>query len=74
MPVLSIDPEQWLDGAFPHIHRPEQLKDAVEQALNPTQEMKEKLDYYRDYFFTGLDGAASRRVKAEIDRIMKESS
>lgn len=71
MPVLSIDPEEWLAGAFPHIHRPDDLKGAVEEALHPTPEMKQRLDDYRNYFFIGLDGAASKRVKAEIDRIMK---
>ncbi|MBN2417289.1 CDP-glycerol glycerophosphotransferase family protein [bacterium] len=72
MPVLSIDPEEWLAGAFPHIHRPDELRGAVEQALHPTPDMERRLEQHRAYFFTGLDGGASKRVKAEIDRIMKE--
>jgi len=35
--------------------------------------MKQKLNEYRNYFFTGLDGKASRRVKKQIDAIMKET-
>jgi hypothetical protein len=71
MPVLSIDPKEWLDGAFPHMYKPEDLLPAVESALHPTDEMKKKLKEYRDYFFNGLDGNASSRVKQEIDKIME---
>lgn len=70
MPVLSIDPAEWLKGAFPHIDTPEKLSDAVRSALDPTEEMISRLNEYRDYFFTGLDGRASRRVKEVIDSVM----
>jgi len=70
MPVLSIDPKEWLDGAFPHMYSPSELLKTVEEALNPTEEMKIKLEEYKNYFFTGLDGRASVRVKKEIDGIM----
>ena len=39
---------------------------------DPTQEMKTKLQKYREYFFTGLDGKSAKRVKVKIDEIMKE--
>ncbi len=71
MPILSIDPKEWLRGAYPHISSPEELPDAVELALNPTSAMQEKLNEYRRYFFTGLDGAASQAVKAKIDELVK---
>jgi len=32
--------------------------------------MKTKLEEYRNYFFTGLDGKSSERVKKKIDEIM----
>ncbi|PIE78972.1 MAG: CDP-glycerol glycerophosphotransferase [Candidatus Delongbacteria bacterium] len=70
MPVLSIDPKHWLEGAFPHMYEPKDLLPAVEKALNPTQDMKEKLEEYRNYFFTGLDGKAGKRVKSKIDKLM----
>ncbi len=72
MPVLSIDPEEWLKGAFPHMHKPEDLLPAVEEALNPTDDMKTKLSEYRTYFFSGLDGKAGIRVKSEIERLLEE--
>jgi hypothetical protein len=71
MPILSIDPKEWLKDAYPHISAPEELTDAVALALNPTDEMKQKLDEYRNYFFTGLDGKSSQRVKAKIDELVK---
>lgn len=71
MPVLSIDPVEWLAGAFPHISSPDQLLEAVESALSPSAEMSRKLTEYRDYFFKGLDGNSSVRVKNIIDSILK---
>ena len=71
MDSVSIDPEEWLKGAYPHMHRPEDLLPAVKSALDPTSDMKRKLTEYRNYFFTGLDGHASKRVKAKIDELMK---
>ncbi|MGM0626785.1 MAG: hypothetical protein ACQETZ_01340, partial [Candidatus Fermentibacterota bacterium] len=70
MPILSIDPREWLEGAFPHMTSPDGLEDAVALALNPTQEMRRRLEEYRDYFFTGLDGNASQRVKEVMDGIL----
>ncbi len=72
MNSLSIDPKDWLAGAFPKMYKPDDLISAVQKALNPTYKMKRKLEYYRDYFFTGLDGKSSQRVKAKIDEMMRE--
>lgn len=71
MEVLSIKPEDWLKGAFPHISSPSELAIAVEKALNPTTEMLQKLTEYRNYFFTGLDGRSSQRVKAKIAQLLQ---
>lgn len=74
MPVLSIDPGDWLKGAFVHIDDPRDLPAAVETALNPTVEMRRQLKKHRNYFFHRLDGKASFRVKAKIDELMKGRS
>lgn len=74
MEVLSIDPKEWLLGAFPHLNSPDQLSEAVEKALNPTKEMTQKLNEYKNYMFTGLDGKSSQRVKAKIDQLLKEGA
>ncbi len=73
MSVLSIDPKEWLKGAFPHMFKPDDLLPAVESALNPTPEMKKKLVDYRSYFFSGLDGKSAERVKIKIDEIMERN-
>ena len=70
MPILSIDPREWLEGAFPHMTSPDELEDAVSLALDPTEEMREKLEEYRGYFFAGLDGNASQRVKEVMDGVV----
>ncbi|MCK5050845.1 MAG: CDP-glycerol glycerophosphotransferase family protein [Candidatus Cloacimonetes bacterium] len=72
MKSVSIDPKDWLEGAFPKMYEPNDLLPAVKSALDPIPEMKTKLHEYRKYFFTGLDGNSAKRVKDEIDEIMKE--
>lgn len=71
MPALSVEPEAWLKDAFVHVDNPAGLMAAVDQALNPTEHMKQKLAEYRAYYFVGLDGKSGQRVKAEIDTLMK---
>jgi len=71
MPKLSVDPAKWLEGAFPRMSEPNELQQVVEAALNPSDDMKKRLTSYRDYYFTGLDGKASHRVKKKIDKLMK---
>jgi hypothetical protein len=71
MDQLSIQPDEWLAGAFPHMHHPQEIRDAVAQALHPTLQMKTTLQEYRSYFFTGLDGQASCRVKTKIDELIQ---
>ncbi len=72
--VLSIHPRDWLKDAFPHLNNPNELSENVRLALDPTHNMKKRLAEYRDYFFTGLDGISSHRVKRVIDKLMKQSS
>ncbi len=73
MPVLSIDPKEWLLGAFPHMQSPDDLLTCVDQALNPTPEMRAKLEEYRNYFFTGLDGRSGERVMTKIYELLSRS-
>ena len=68
-PIMEVDPRQWLASAFPHAQRAEQLPEAVRQALNPTPTMREKLQEYQKFLYDDtLDGKASERVKAIVDR------
>ena len=65
--LLTTDNREFLQGAFVHIGRPEQLGEAVKAAMNPTAAMEETADGYRDYFFYGLDGKASERLKQAVE-------
>ncbi len=66
--LLTTDNREFLKGAFVHIDRPEQIGDAVSKALNPTTEMQKLADDYRNYFFYGLDGKASARLKTAVEQ------
>ena len=47
--VLAIDNRKFLKDAFIHIDRPDMIGEAVERAMNPTDEMAARADRYRDY-------------------------
>lgn len=70
MPVLSMDPSEWLQGAFPHISAADELQGAVRSALNPDADMRRSLEEHRGRFFTGLDGKSSERVKEVMDSVL----
>ncbi|MGD9489626.1 MAG: CDP-glycerol glycerophosphotransferase family protein [Calditrichaceae bacterium] len=71
-PLLEIDNREFLNGAFVHIDSGKQIKKAVEQALNPTEEMVKNADRYRDNLFYKLDGNASERLIQQIEKLYGE--
>ena len=71
-PVLSEDNREFLKGAFVHIDSPEELPEAVFQALNPTPDMQEMAEKYRDELFYKLDGNASKRIVEKLIQLYQE--
>jgi CDP-glycerol glycerophosphotransferase (TagB/SpsB family) len=72
VPLLSEDLRQFLAGAFLHIHHPSEIGEAVAMALRDDPDRREVARRYRDYFYYGLDGRASQRVKTTIERLLAE--
>lgn len=60
--ILDEDNRNFLEGAFVHIHSPDQIKDAVNRAINPPADYITKADEYRNELFYKLDGSASERI------------
>jgi CDP-glycerol glycerophosphotransferase (TagB/SpsB family) len=71
-PLLSEDPQRFLSGAFFHIHHPDEIRDAIADALRPDPERRRIARQYRDALFYGLDGRAALRTKATIERLLDE--
>ncbi len=71
-PLLEIDNREFLKGAFPHIQSGKQLPEAIVTALNPSPEMKQKADEYRDKYFYKLDGKASERFVSKMEQLYRE--
>ncbi len=71
-PLLEVDNRTFLQGAFPHIDSGRQISGAVERAMNPTNEMKQKADAFRDHLFYKLDGHASERLVQKIEQLYNE--
>jgi len=73
-PIMAIDNRTLFKDAFVHIDRPTMIRDAVEQAMNPTAEMRAKANVYRDFYFHKLDGNAAQRLKAKFNELLAEGS
>lgn len=71
-PLLSEDPQHFLTGAFVHIRHPDEIRDAIADALRDDPQRYQMARRYRDYFFYRLDGHASKRTKAVIERLLTE--
>ena len=71
-PLLSEDPQQFLAGAFVHIRHPDEIRDAIAEALRDDSERRQRAACYRDRYFFGLDGQASERTKTTIERLLAE--
>jgi hypothetical protein len=68
--ILTEKPQDFLAGAFLHIHHPTEIREAVDIALRDDLERRQIAQRYRDYFFYRLDGRASLRIKAIIERLL----
>jgi len=71
MPILDEDNRRFLEGAFIHIRNPEEIRDAVGQALKPGDEMRARIEKYRNELFYNLDGKASERMVDTIERLVR---
>ena len=71
-PLLEIDNRTFLHGAFPHIRSGKELGAAIDHAINPTPEMKQKAAEYREYLFYKLDGKASQRLVEKIEALYEK--
>lgn len=70
--LLTDDPQDFLQGAFLHISHPDELRGAIAEALRHDPQRQARLRQYREYLFFGLDGQASQRTKATIERLLAE--
>lgn len=71
-PLLEIDNREFLKDAFVHIQSGKQIREAIERALNPTDEMKTAQETYRKHLFYKLDGNASVRFKQKVYELLTE--
>jgi CDP-glycerol glycerophosphotransferase (TagB/SpsB family) len=70
--ILEDSSAAWLKDSFIHVQEPEQLSQAVEEALNPSRERKEKIKKDREYIFSYTDGKSAERVKIKTDELLSQ--
>ncbi len=68
MPLLDEDNRYFLEGAFLHIQRVDEIRPAIEKALNPSKEMLASIEKFRSQLFFKLDGFASKRI---VDKVIE---
>jgi len=61
-PELDEEPSKLFDGVWPIVNRPEKLRDAILQALSPSDDMKANASRLSEKLFFKLDGKASKRI------------
>ncbi|HID39889.1 MAG TPA: CDP-glycerol glycerophosphotransferase [Calditrichaeota bacterium] len=71
-PLLEIDNREFLKEAFVHIQSGNQIRDAFEQCVNPTQEMIARANEYRQRYFYRLDGMATQRLVMKMEELYYE--
>jgi len=70
--LLEIDNREFLKGAFVHIDSGKQIIHAIEQSINPTREMIERAEKYRERYFYKLDGKATERFVHKMEELFYE--
>ncbi|MGQ9604518.1 MAG: CDP-glycerol glycerophosphotransferase family protein [bacterium] len=71
MPLLDEDNRYFLGGAFLHIDKVDQIRAAIENALNPSDMMRDNIENLRKKLFFGLDGLASERIVNKIIELLE---
>ena len=71
-PLLGETMRDFLTGAFVHVTRPNEIGDAVDDAVRDDPARRQRSRVYRDHLFYGLDGHASQRTKTVIERLLDE--
>ena len=70
--LLEIDNREFLKGAFIHIDSGKQIKEAIEQSIDPTIGMIEKANEYRQRYFYKPDGKSSERFIKKMEELFYE--
>ena len=71
-PLLGESMQHFLPGAFLHIDDAGEISGAVAEALQEDPRRRQCAQAHRRYLFHGLDGRASQRTKAFIERLLDE--
>jgi hypothetical protein len=72
--LLEEKTTAWLKDSFVHIARPEDLRDAVAEALNPSPARKAALLKDRQEIYSCVDGTSSQKVKQIIEDLLAQRS
>ncbi len=67
-PLLENSSSKWLKESFVHIRAGDNLEEAVEKAINPSDERKKKIQEDKNYLFSHTDGHSSKRVKEIVKK------
>jgi len=73
-PLLENSSSEWLKQSYVHIRPGDNLEEAVEKAMNPSEERKHKIIEDKSYIFSYTDGHASMRVKEIVEKWLSKEA
>jgi len=73
-PLLENSSSEWLKESFVHIRPGDNLEEAVEKAIYPSEERKQKILEDKKYIFSHTDGQASKRVKEIVEKWLSKGA
>ncbi len=69
-PLLEEKTTEWLKDSFIHISQPEDLLQAVQEALYPSKKRQECLKRDKEFIYSYTDGKSALRVKGCIEELI----
>ena len=69
--VLDEQVKNWLKDSFVHINFKEELREAVKEAVNPSEERKRNIQKDKDFLFSYTDGKAAKRIKEILENLVE---
>ncbi|MCK5076071.1 MAG: CDP-glycerol glycerophosphotransferase family protein [Calditrichia bacterium] len=71
-PLLEDKSSEWLEDSFIHLNPSDDLHNAVEEAINPSNERKSFIKKDKEYIFSYTDGKSAKRVKEITEGMLKK--
>ncbi len=71
-PILENKSSEWLSDSFIHLNPEDDLRQAVEESLNQSEQRKKAIKRDKAYIFSHTDGRSAYRVKKIVEQLLQK--